>query len=709
MEILNNLNKEQKLAVISQAQHIRVIAGAGSGKTRVLISRIIYLMRERMIAPYKICAITFTNKAAQEMKDRLTQYDSQSNAVNTSTIHALCVRILRDEHVAIGMTRYFTILDTADQESILREIYKARGIDRKKISFRNALSYISDVKFSNKAATPLSYLSYDPWTLDLYEAIYTGYVKRTKALQAFDFDDLLIETHNLLKSNEVVRTRWQSRFEVILVDEFQDVDNVQYGIIQSLAGKDNQLYVVGDPDQTIYTWRGADVKNITEFSKIYPDAETITLHQNYRSTQTILDAANNIIQYNNDRTDKELLAVKEEIHDIHYQEFPSADDESYWIASTIKQLVDQGEGYDEIAVLYRSSYLTRALERTLVQRGIPYIVYGGLRFYERKEIKDVVSFLRMITHSDDLSLRRSIGARPCGIGNKSLENIWDQSLELGMTMYEVMLRDVMTKSAGPRIRDYVNLIESLKEASESLPIADLIQEILDKGGLASYYKQKDEEDRIENVMELKVDAMNFSQVSDQASLDEYIQMVSLYGEKADVKLESHVRLMTIHASKGLEFNDVFIMGASESIFPSKRAIQDGKNVALEEERRLMYVAITRAKERLYVTNNSDFSYVLGHSLRPSRFVKEAQLNQIKKEESVRQIPRIHYHDDIEDDEEEDFNLRFKNGDTVYHSVFGMGIVISMDKSNYTIAFAHPHGIKIISKQFQGLRPKESIS
>ena len=709
MEILNNLNKEQKLAVISQAQHIRVIAGAGSGKTRVLISRIIYLMRERMIAPYKICAITFTNKAAQEMKDRLTQYDSQSNAVNTSTIHALCVRILRDEHVAIGMTRYFTILDTADQESILREIYKARGIDRKKISFRNALSYISDVKFSNKAATPLSYLSYDPWTLDLYEAIYTGYVKRTKELQAFDFDDLLIETNNLLKSNEVVRTRWQSRFEVILVDEFQDVDNVQYGIIQSLAGKDNQLYVVGDPDQTIYTWRGADVKNITEFSKIYPDAETITLHQNYRSTQTILDAANNIIQYNNDRTDKELLAVKEEIHDIHYQEFPSADDESYWIASTIKQLVDQGEGYDEIAVLYRSSYLTRALERTLVQRGIPYIVYGGLRFYERKEIKDVVSFLRMITHSDDLSLRRSIGARPCGIGNKSLENIWDKSLELGMTMYEVMLRDVMTKSAGPRIRDYVNLIESLKEASESVSIADLIQEILDKGGLASYYKQKDEEDRIENVMELKVDAMNFSQVSDQASLDEYIQMVSLYGEKADVKLESHVRLMTIHASKGLEFNDVFIMGASESIFPSKRAIQDGKNVALEEERRLMYVAITRAKERLYVTNNSDFSYVLGHSLRQSRFVKEAQLNQIKKEESVRQIPRIHYHDDIEEDEEEDFNLTFKNGDTVYHSVFGMGIVISMDKSNYTIAFAHPHGIKMISKQFQGLRPKESIS
>ena len=708
VKIIEGLNKEQKEAVLSEAQHIRVIAGAGSGKTRVLISRILYLIHNKGIAPHRICAITFTNKAANEMSDRLRSYDDRSSAVNTSTIHALCVRILRDEHQAVGLTRYFTILDVPDQESILREIYKAQGIDRKKISFRNALTYISEVKFSKLNTPPLKYMSYDEWTLELYDAIFKGYVKRTKELSALDFDDLLIETEKLLQSNEQVRQRWQARFDVILVDEFQDVDNVQYGIIQALAGTDNSLYVVGDPDQTIYTWRGADVRNITHFDDVYPDAQTITLHQNYRSTQVILDAANQLIQYNQERTDKDLLATKETTHDIAYEEFMNAEDESYWITSHLRTLKDSGQSYNEMAVLYRSSYLTRSLERLLVQRGIPYVVYGGLRFYERKEIKDTVSFLRMITHSDDLALRRSIGARPRGIGNKTLENYWDTAQERQCTMYEAMLDDVLDRRAGARILEYVNLIEDLKEAAETKSIADLIEMVLREGGMSAYYKQKDEEDRIETVKELKVDAMNFADAGGDGNLDEYIQMVSLYGEKADIRNEEHVRLMTIHASKGLEFNNVFIMGVSESIFPSKRALQESSMLALEEERRLMYVAITRAKERLYISNNNDYSFVQNTSLRPSRFIKEAKLNEEKPRYSQYEESMVQTLVDMMD-EEDDLPLVFKKGDAIYHSIFGMGVIIKVEREFYTIAFSHPHGLKVISKEFKGLRAKESIS
>ena len=706
MEILKDLNEEQRLAVQSDAQFIRVIAGAGSGKTRVLISRILYLMQKRNMAPYRICAITFTNKAANEMKERLGVIDGATSSVNTSTIHALCVRILREEHEAIGLTRYFTILDVADQESILREIYKAHDINRKEINFRRALSFISDLKFAGTQATPVSFLNESPFTLGQLETIFKHYVQRARQLNALDFDDLLIETNKLLNNNEAVRVRWQNRYEAILVDEFQDVDNVQYGIIQSLVGKDNQLYVVGDPDQTIYTWRGADVRNITHFDTLYPEAKTITLHQNYRSSQVILDAANQLIHYNKERTDKDLTSSKDVAYPIEYKEFYDADSESYWIGSTIKDLKDQGSSYDECAVLYRSSYLTRSLERVLVQRGIPYIVYGGLRFYERMEIKDTVAFLRMISHGDDLALRRSIGSAPRGIGNKTLEDYWDKAQYQHLTMYEVMHQEVVDKVAGARVRAYVKLIEKLKILSLDHSIADLIEVILDEGGLSAHYKKKDEEDRIETVKELKVDAMNFAQASGDNNLADYIQMVSLYGEKADVKDEEHVRLMTVHASKGLEFTNVFIMGVSEAIFPNKRALEERQMDALEEERRLMYVAITRAKDRLFVSNNTDYSFVLNTALRPSRFISEGQISQ--KEKSIintNQAARTYVFGQgtVElEEEDEDEAIRFFSGDSIVHPVFGEGIVISTKGDVYEIAFAFPHGVKSIGKAFKGI-------
>ena len=707
VKILEGLNNEQREAVISDAQHIRIIAGAGSGKTRVLISRILYLIQKMNVDAYRICAITFTNKAANEMKERLEAYSDDGVGVNTSTIHALCVRILRQEHEAIGLTRFFTILDTADQESILREIYKQKGYERQKLSFRTALNYISDVKFQTHAGQLLE-LQMDDHTLQQLKTIYKMYTTRARALNALDFDDLLIETYKLFQSRDDIKHRWQARYDVILVDEFQDVDHNQYGIIQALAGQDNQLYVVGDPDQTIYTWRGADVKNITQFEQVYPDAKTITLHLNYRSSQLILDAANNLIQYNKERTAKDLVAASTVEFPIHYEQFSSGEDEAYWIALKIKQLQDSRESLDEIAVLYRSSYLTRNLERLLIQRGIPYLVYGGMRFYDRKEIKDTVAFLRMITHGDDLALRRSIGSCPRGIGNKTLEDTWEKAQAQSLSMYEVMYQEVESKMAGVRIRAYVQLIEHLKDLAQTEPIATLIDVILDKGGLSAYFTKKGEEDRIDTVKELQVDAMRFEETSGGETLHEFIQMVSLYGEKAEVSQDAHVKLMTIHASKGLEFNNVFIMGVAENVFPSQRALAQRFQEALEEERRLMYVAITRSRHRLFVTNNNEYSYVAGIPLRASRFIKESGLLRTieqyqPKEQNDR---RIYTLQDVDGDDDEDLNEQvevFEAADVIHHSYFGDGIVIDANGDQYKIAFSFPHGIKQIQKNFKGLK------
>lgn len=704
VKILDSLNKEQREAVVSTAQHIRIIAGAGSGKTRVLISRILYLIQEMNVSPYRICAITFTNKAANEMKERLEQGSQDGIGVNTSTIHALCVRILRQEHEAIGLTRFFTILDTADQESILREIYKQKGIERQKLSFKTALNYISDVKFQTQAGQILE-LQLDEWTLGQLKTIYRLYTKRSRELNALDFDDLLIETYKLFQSREDIKQRWQARYDVILVDEFQDVDHIQYGIIQSLAGTDNQLYVVGDPDQTIYTWRGADVRNITQFESVYPDAQTITLNMNYRSSQLILDAANRLIQNNKERTAKDLVAASSVDYPIHYEEFSSGEDEAYWIAMKIKHLEDSNESLDEIAVLYRSSYLTRSLERLLIQRGIPYLVYGGIRFYDRKEIKDTVAFLRMISHGDDLALRRSIGASPRGIGNKTLEDVWEQAQSSGLTMYEVMFNAVANHTAGKRIVEYVQLIERLKELSETEAIATLIDIILDKGGLSAHYEKKGEEDRIDTVKELQVDAMRFEETSGGETLNEFIQMVSLYGEKAEVSQSEHVKLMTIHAAKGLEFNNVFVMGVAENVFPSQRALAQRFQEAMEEERRLMYVAITRARHRLFVTNNNEYSYVAGIPLRASRFIRESGLDRVHEPFQMKptQDRRVYTLNDLEEEDEEDYIQVFKKADLIHHSYFGDGIVIDVSKDTYQIAFNFPHGIKTIQKNFDGLK------
>ncbi|MDE8055349.1 UvrD-helicase domain-containing protein [Erysipelothrix rhusiopathiae] len=715
MDYIQGLNKEQKEAVLTKAKHVRVIAGAGSGKTRVLTTRIVHLIADLGYYPSKICAITFTNKAANEMKERMEAMLPDAIRVHTSTIHSLCVRIIREEYEALNLVRNFTILDTSDQQAVMREAYKQFDYDRKDISFREALTYISNNKFARVDVAQAERMAGSNYHEQKKVNLYRFYVNRLHELFALDFDDLLLEVNRLFKENLEVRDKWRRRFDVVLVDEFQDVDHVQYGIVDALVGDENQLYVVGDPDQTIYTWRGANVDFIIDFDKKYPESETITLNQNYRSTQHILDSANTLIKNNKERPDKALYANKESEFPVQYATLDDGDAEAYWVANRMLELHDEGHSYLDMAVLYRSNYLSRALEKVLMARRIPYVIYGGLRFYDQAEIKDMMSYLRMITHGDDLALRRSIAMPRRGIGEKTLDTIMLQAREREMTMYESMLYDVHHQQATPKIRNYVMMIEDFREMAQEASIETIMQYVLKRSGLREHFEKIQELERVESLKELIGDALTFQENYENPSLDEYIQMVSLYGDKSEVVEGEYVRLMTVHAAKGLEFENVFIMGLADNIFPNKNSIQEGSG-GIQEERRLMYVAITRAKERLFLSNNIGYNFVAGGYARASRFIKEMHLDEKTSEmEATPTISRSEVQDAISSFEKASGlsklkkKIKFKSGDQVVHDDFGEGIVIRVDDDTIKIAFNFPHGTKVISRKYAGIRLKGDMS
>lgn len=704
MEYLKGLNDEQMEAVLTPAKYVRVIAGAGSGKTRVLTTRLIYLMEQRHYSPYKLCAITFTNKAAKEMKERMELMNPNASKMHISTIHALCVRILREDYEAADLIRNFTILDSSDQNAVLKEIYKDIDIDKKQVAYRQALNFISDNKTQFITPTQVKKMGYYDEHHEILAEIYMRYERRLKNLFALDFDDLLIVVRNVLMQNEKVRTKWQQRFDSIFVDEFQDVDKIQYQIIKDLVGEKNDLYVVGDPDQTIYTWRGANVTFMLDFNSVYPEAQTIVLNQNYRSTQAILDSANELISHNKNRSEKDLFANKESEECVKYYLTHDAQLEADFIARKLMGLKEDGESYLDMAVLYRSNYLSRALEKSLMQRQIPYVVYGGLRFYDHKEVKDFVNYLRMITHGDDLALRRTVQTPRRGIGEKTLDTYFERARDNNQTIYEVMLSDYHLNKGSAKIRSYVEVIEEMKAYHKMHNLEDLMAFVLRSSGLYEFYHKLKEENRLENMKELIADAIQYEQNNPEGTLADYVQMVSLYGEREEVIEGEYVRLMTVHAAKGLEFDNVIIMGLADSVFPNKNSIMEGVG-GIEEERRLMYVAMTRAKERLFLTSNSGFSYVTGMYARPSRFIDELDTGKI-----------IYEHKPVESKQVIDYDgptttkkIKIKVSDLIYHDEFGEGIVIRVEDETLKIAFNYPFGTKIISRKYAGLKNKGDLS
>ncbi len=739
---INDLNENQKEAVLDDSKYLRIVAGAGSGKTRVLTMRIAHLIQEENVFPNKILAITFTNKAANEMKERIRQMlEEESSQPWISTIHSLCVRILREDIQCMGWPRNFTVLDADDQKTILKEVYKLQEIDINTYPYGAMLDYISNNKAAEVSVDRAFELAGD-FSGDKTKAeVYKYYVKRQNDMYALDFDDLILWVVKMFKTYSEVLAKWQNRFSYIHVDEFQDIDKIQYKLIKQLTGVNNHLYVVGDPDQTIYTWRGADVNIIMNFEKDFKGVKTIMLNENYRSTKCILNGANSVIHNNKNRLEKDLFTSRSSEEKITHYASASDEYEAAWIAGEINKLHRNGKPLHDIAILYRSNYLSRPIEKALLDQRIPYIIYGGLRFYDRQEVKDALCYLRLVVMGDDLALQRIINKPKRGIGNKTLDLIADTARSLHKTMYEVIRdEDIFSGKAKLTLSTLVRNVENWKEIASNgtMETFSLFEKILEESGYKAMLEEDHETDRLENLKSLINDVKEFSDNYPDSSLDEYLQQASLYGDKEEVMNSDHIQLMTVHAAKGLEFDTVFVTDLNDGIFPNERAMNEGSR-GVEEERRLAYVAFTRAKNKLYLTEAGGYSFILQRVRQTSRFINEIDNEYIEHigvrksdeqeaygsrstlysrqkessfkvyEDTTNQMYSIGENGEVQTKKREVAAAGFKTGDHVVHSKFGEGVVVNNKGGFVEIAFPYPYGVKKIAAGHPSLKKKTDLS
>ena len=735
---ISDLNANQKEAVLDDSKYLRIVAGAGSGKTRVLTMRIVHLIEEENVYPNKILAITFTNKAANEMKERIRQMlQNEVTQPWISTIHSLCVRILREDITCMGWPKNFTVLDADDQKTILKEAYKQMQIDANTYPFGSMLDYISNNKGAEISVDRAFELAGD-FSGDKTKAeVYKYYVKRQNDMYALDFDDLILWVVRMFKTYSEVLTKWQNRFSYIHVDEFQDIDKIQYKLIKQLTGPFNHLYVVGDPDQTIYSWRGADVNIIMNFEKDFKGVKTIMLNENYRSTSCILNGANSVIRNNKNRLDKELFTSRTSNEKITHYASANDEYEAAYVANKISELHREGKAYKDIAVLYRSNYLSRSIEKALLDERIPYIIYGGLRFYDRQEVKDALCYLRLVVIGDDLALQRIINKPKRGIGNKTMELIADTARNENKTMLEVLeTENIFSGKAKVTLNDFVNKVNRWKKMSESKKIETfaLFETILDESGYKAMLEEDHETDRLENLKELIDDIKEFTENYPDSSLDEYLQQVSLYGDREETMSGDYIQLMTVHAAKGLEFDTVFVTDMNDGIFPNERAMNEGSR-GVEEERRLAYVAFTRAKNKLYLTEAGGFSFILQRARQTSRFIKEIddeyientgvgneehdafrnrqtlygqrRENTFYERDEKRELYSFSEKGEVESIKREVSSSGYKTGDHLTHVKFGEGVVISCKGGIVEIAFPYPYGVKKIAAGHPSLKKKLS--
>lgn len=709
----SSLNDKQKEAVIDDSKHLRIIAGAGSGKTRVLTMRIAYLIEQKHINPKNVLAITFTNKAANEMKNRISEMLGEAgDGAFISTIHSLCVRILKEEIGVFGYPKNFTIVDGDDQKTILKEAYKEFNIDKKDLSYGSALDYIANCKYEELSYEKAMDQAYGEKKLVDKANVYKYYDERLKSLYALDFDDLILFTVRLFKLHKDILKKWSSKFIYIHVDEFQDIDKTQYELIKLLSSTHDNVYVVGDPDQTIYTWRGADVNIIVNFDKDFKNTKTIILNQNYRSTNNILEGANSLIKYNKSRVPKDLFSENGDGDKIVHKTLPDETSEAYYVVSCIQSLLKQGYEYNDIAILYRSNYLSREVEKVFIENRIPYVIYGGIRFYERMEVKDILSYLRLIVTGDDLAFQRVINQPKRGIGQKSIDTIFSLAKENNISMYEVVKQGLFAKNQSV-LESFVDMVERWKSSLDGKPLEEVLTDVFEQSGYRSMLEKENETERIENVKSLIDDIKDYQETYPGSTLADYLSMISLYTDKANTDGSASVSLMTIHASKGLEFKVVFVVGLSEGIFPSERTMLEQKGV--EEERRLAYVAYTRAKEKLTLTDTSSFSYVVNSAKTTSRFVKEVDEKYIEhldkpvlKQQSVFDVPFTTKISSIEPKKEAPRRpSRYRKSDVVIHKIFGEGVVVKCDGDFVTVAFSYPHGTKTIKADHPSIRKKSA--
>ena len=636
------LNVDQLRAVTTLSQNVRVIAGAGSGKTRALTYRIAFLIDELHVDPSAILALTFTNKAAKEMQDRVCKLipSDISRFLSVRTFHSFAAYFLRHEASAIGYPPSFTILDEEETTKIIKDIAEENGYKRGDAMVKQAISYIKAKKSQGIKPQEITN-TFGPNEKTALQ-FYREYEDRKYAMLCLDFDDLICKCTEVLESFPLIRQKWCSRYSHILVDEFQDTNDQQYRLMELLSTKDTYTYVVGDPDQTIYTWRGAKQGIILHFPDTHPHCEDIFLSRNYRSTSSILDAANKLIAHNKKRIPKDLFTTASAGDPVTAKRFPTQEEEAAWVAGKVEAIARRYNrlqpDYSKIAILYRASYLTRVFETELASRGIPYRIYGGLRFYQRKEVKDVLSYFNlMVNPKNDVAFDRIVNVPKRNIGETTLQSIAEESHSCGLSEYEYVMqldKHPETSLSSRAVSALMLLSERIEQAKKQLEAKDeayssiLRRFITDIGYFDFIAKEQDvEEDRAANVNALFDDIDHYISDHPDSTFEEYLQNVTLLTSQDDINDGNYVSLMTVHVAKGLEFDNVFIIGLNDGVFPNARSVNEREedDEGIEEERRLAYVAMTRAKQDLYMTCNSSYSYVSDSHGTPSQFFDEAGL------------------------------------------------------------------------------------
>ena len=728
MELVQNMNENQLKAILKTQGAVMVIAGAGSGKTRVLTNRIAYLIAEKNVLESNILAITFTNKAAKEMKERIYSLVGEtSKYIWINTFHSMCVRILRQHIDLLGYNKNFTILDTSEQKTIIKNIVKELNLSEDSYQPNNILKIISNSKNSMISVNEMKAQARFGFMKNVAE-IYEYYQKYLKKNSVLDFDDLMLKTIVLFEKHPEVLAIYQNKFEYIHVDEYQDTNVIQYKLIKMLSEVHKNICVVGDDDQSIYSWRGACSDNIINFEKDYEDVEVIFLDQNYRSNSTILDAANSVIKNNTDRKDKALWSENKGGDKITVYSAANDKDETDDIAKKILALKAQGIDYKDIAILYRANYLSRSMENSCMAFGIPYKLIGSLKFLQRQEIRDLLAYMNVIVNrNDEFSLRRIINVPKRGIGASSMAKIDNYAEQYGLSLFEA-LKNIDMIGVSKKIITNIHLLTQLIEKysqTEQYSIEDLIVGIYKDSGYESMLKESADayaESRIENISELVSSAKQFSSMND--NLIDFISEMSLTSDADDENEDDSVVLSTVHAAKGLEYRVVFIMGLEENLFPSIRdaeSSEDERN-KMEEERRLAYVAITRAKEKLfmsYANRRMQFGSIKNN--KRSRFLDEVpnklmhfesgfgatanDSGESQLESVTKFISRLSPKIKIADKPKTDVRTNYVVGDIVVHKKFGEGKVLSIEKDSVKVDFEKV-GPKILLIEYANLTRKE---
>ena len=691
MDLLQGLNQAQREAVTVTEGFVRVIAGAGSGKTRALTRRFAFLVNELGILPGNILCVTFTNKAAAEMRQRIHQLTGDNDTGIINTFHGFCVSVLQEDSHAVQYPKSFLVLDNADIDAMLQIIYEERGLTLRNMTFSAARDMIEvrklfkDPKYYEDMITlPLDTLREKcEQATSTSDIIFYGYLYQEKKCFGLDYNDLIKFSLYIFHEHEDIRRKWQQRLEYIMIDEFQDIDQLQYELMEVLCGYHKNLFIVGDPDQTIYTWRGANVKYLLDFDKAFSGTKTIMMLQNYRSTPQILAAANALIDKNQHRIKKDMIPTLPDGAQVvcHFAQTQEA--EAAWMAGEMQRLHEEGMAYRDMTVLYRAHYVTRAVEEVLLREKIPYTIYSGVPFFGRMEIKDALSYLRMIVYQDDLSFRRIANVPKRNLGKRRMAFLQEYAEQHGCSLYRALqdnIEDALFK--GTRARQFVTLIQSFAEDSEGRPVSEVLSAILNASGYEAMLRTEGSQERLDNLAELKQSVYLYETTcGEECTLEHYLSHVALLTNGDTAEQGDKVKLMTVHAAKGLEFPCVFLCGMNEGIFPSRKV---RTLPGMEEERRLAFVALTRAEQRLYLSE-ADGRNFDGSPRYPSRFVLDIGRDLLAFTAPPQEGLIREAEDYIAGTQRffpaQDSDAVFSVGQRVRHLMFGEGTVLEVDMDN----------------------------